>query len=69
MSDERLKNGRPATDVNGVLAALRRARRRAERVALVTGTCLVESIDGKPVRVPPRADTANAAREDEPDWK
>jgi hypothetical protein len=69
MSDERLKNGRPATDVNGVLAALRRARRRAERVALVTGTCLVEAVDGKPVRVPPRAEMTSGAREDEPGWK
>src|SRR5450631_1709316 len=44
MSDERLKNGRPATDISGVLAALRRARRRAKRIALVTGTCLIEFV-------------------------
>ncbi len=69
MSDERLKNGRPATDINGVLAALRRARRRAERLALATGTCIVEAVDGKPVRVPPRADMGSGAREDEPGWK
>jgi hypothetical protein len=68
MSDDRLKNGRPATDANGVLAALRRARRRAERVALATGTCRVEAVDGKPVRVPPQADLATGAREDEPGW-
>lgn len=35
------------------LAALRRARKRAEAVARATGTDLVESVDGKPVRVPP----------------
>jgi hypothetical protein len=45
MSEERLKNGRFTTDVNGVLAALRRARRRAEHVALATGTCLIEAVD------------------------
>ena len=32
MNEEKLKDGRPATDVNGVLAALRRARRRAEHL-------------------------------------
>ena len=66
MSDERLKNGRPATEVNGVLAALRSARRRAEGLTLATGTCIVEAVDGEPVHVPPRADLSSAAREDEP---
>jgi hypothetical protein len=66
---EMLKNGRPATDLDGVAAALRRARRRAERVALATGTCLIEAIDGKPVRVPPRPEIATGVREDEPNWK
>ncbi|HUT77997.1 MAG TPA: hypothetical protein VM285_09940 [Polyangia bacterium] len=37
------------------LAALRRARRRAEELAAATGTALIQAIDGKPVRVPPRA--------------
>jgi hypothetical protein len=64
-----LKNGQPATDIEGTLAALRRARRRAERIALATGTCIVEAVDGKPVRVPPRQELATGAREDEPDWK
>ena len=41
-------------EAEAALAALRRARERAERVALMTGTCLVQAIDGKPVRVPPR---------------
>jgi hypothetical protein len=41
-------------EADGALAALRRARERAERVALMTGTCLVEAVDGKPVRVQPR---------------
>ena len=69
MNSERLQTGRHGTDSDGVLAALRRARQRAERLALVTGTCLVVAEDGKPVRVPPRADTAIGAREDEPAWK
>ena len=67
--NDTLKNGRPATDVQATLAALRRARRCAERVALATGTCLIEAIDGKPVRVPPRQEMATGAREDEPGWK
>jgi hypothetical protein len=69
MNDGKLKNGRPATDVNGVLAALRRARRRAEYLALATGTCIVEAVDGKPVRVPSPTNLSGAARKDEPDWK
>ena len=47
-------------DAEAALAALRRARKRAERVALATGTCLVEAVDGKPVRVPPRPEGALA---------
>ena len=35
------------------LAALRRARKRAEEIAARTGTALIESDDGKPVRVQP----------------
>ena len=42
----------------GVLAALRRARLRAERLALTTGTCLVVAVDGEPVRVQPRPEVA-----------
>jgi hypothetical protein len=38
----------------GALAALRRARLRAERIALASGTFLVEAVDGKPVLVAPR---------------
>ena len=41
-------------DLEGIMAALRRARLRAERGALMTGTCLVIAEDGKVVRVPPR---------------
>jgi hypothetical protein len=37
----------------GALAALRRARRRAEETAARTGTALIEAVDGKPVRVAP----------------
>jgi hypothetical protein len=36
------------------LAALKRARRRAEEIAAATGTMLIQSADGKPVRVRPR---------------
>ena len=66
---ETLKNGRPATDLNGVAAALRRARRRAERIALATGTCIIEAVDGKPVRVSPRPEMPAGACEEEPGWK
>lgn len=45
-------------DVAGGLAALRRARLRAERLALATGTYLIEAVDGKPVRVAPRPEVA-----------
>jgi hypothetical protein len=37
----------------GAFAALLRARKRAEDVARTTGTCLIEAVDGKPVRVAP----------------
>jgi hypothetical protein len=45
-------------DVEGeaALAALLRARQRAERLALMTGTFLIQAVDGKPVRVAPRPD-------------
>jgi hypothetical protein len=45
-------------DVVAGLAALRRARLRAERLALATGTYLIEAADGKPVRVVPRPEVA-----------
>jgi hypothetical protein len=45
-------------DIPGTLAALRRARLRAERIALATGTFLIEARDGKPVRVAPRPEVA-----------
>lgn len=68
MSDT-LKNGRPATGIEATLAALRRARRRAERIALATGTCIIEAVDGKPVRVSPRPEMPAGAREEAPRWK
>lgn len=43
-------------DAEAALTALRRARRRAERVALQTGTHLVQTVQGKVVRVAPPAD-------------
>lgn len=57
------------TDTNAVLAALRRARQRAERLAQMTGTCLVFAEDGKPVRVRPAPNVPIGARESEPEWK
>jgi hypothetical protein len=39
--------------LEGILAALRRARRRAEDIAIATGTELVESDGGKVVLVSP----------------
>ena len=55
MSNEEARQGSDA-ETQGVLAALRRARLRAERVALMTGTSLVVLVDGKLVLVPPRPD-------------
>ncbi len=40
-------------ELAGALAAFKRARRRAEKTARDTGTMLILSKDGKPVRVPP----------------
>jgi hypothetical protein len=48
----------PDPEAEGALAALRRARLDAERVALMTGTDLIQAKDGKPVRVPPRPEVA-----------
>ena len=45
-------------EAEAALAALRRARLEAERIALITGTCLIQAEDGKPVRVLPRSETA-----------
>lgn len=36
-----------------MLAALKRARRRAERVARATGTSIVEARDGRPILIKP----------------
>lgn len=41
-------------EVAGALAALKRARIRAEEIAAATGTMLIEAVNGKPVRVKPR---------------
>lgn len=52
----------PATELDSetsrALAALIRARKRAERIAAQTGTDLIQAVDGKPVRVPPPKETA-----------
>ena len=39
------------------LAALKRARQRAERLAAATGTAIIEARDGKPVRISPSDDS------------
>jgi hypothetical protein len=48
--------------IQGVLAALRRAKRRAEDLAIATGTELVESKDGKVVLVSPNEIKARRAK-------
>ena len=45
------------------MAALRRARLRAEREASRTGTSLVVVVDGKTILVPPRSEAAIDAEE------
>ncbi len=45
---------RREAEIKGALEALKRARLRAEEVALATGTMLIEWRDGKTVRVDPR---------------
>jgi len=59
------ENGKIRADstAEGALAALRRARLRAERLALTTGTCLVVAVDGMPVRVQPRPAVAEGVRD------
>lgn len=54
---------RPSTDEVGAMAALRRARLRAEREASRTGTSLVVVVDGKTVLVQPRPEAAIDAQE------
>jgi hypothetical protein len=45
----------------GSLAAMKRARLRAEEIAARTGTVLIQAVDGKPVRVePPRPRRADS---------
>ena len=39
--------------IEGALAALRRARKNAEKLAAQTGTSLIEAVDGQPVEVAP----------------
>ena len=52
MSDEH-KDSTLDEEAEAALAALRRARLRAEKIARFTGTKLVESLDGNPVLVDP----------------
>ena len=52
-------------EAEAALAALRRARLQAERIALITGTCLIQAVDGRPVRVPPRRGLALNDQEDD----
>ena len=48
----------PPPDAVAGLAALRRARKRAERIAFATGTLLVQAVNGKPVLVQPKPEAA-----------
>jgi hypothetical protein len=59
------ENGKTQTEssAEGAMAALRRARLRAERLALTTATCLVVVVDGMPVRVQPRPAVADGVRD------
>jgi hypothetical protein len=51
-------------DAEAALTALRRARRRAERVALATGTHLVQTVQGQLVRVPPPANVIRSGEDE-----
>jgi hypothetical protein len=51
-------------DAEAALTALRRARRRAERVALATGTRLVQTVEGKLVHVPPPANVIRSGEDE-----
>jgi hypothetical protein len=57
MTDSPKQRGIPEEQLSpesrGALAALRRARLRAERLAAATGTCIVMEIDGKIIRERP----------------
>jgi hypothetical protein len=49
---------RDPPDALAALAALRRARKRAEGLALATDTLLVQAVNGKPVLVQPKPEAA-----------
>ncbi len=51
-------------EVEGILAAMRRAKRRAEDLAIATGTKLVESEDGRVVLLGPDEILARRQRSD-----
>jgi hypothetical protein len=44
------------------LAALKRARRRAEEIAARTGTAIVLAKDGAPIRIMPSLDASKGSR-------
>jgi len=54
-------------EAEDVLAALKRAKRRAEDLAIATGTNLVESKDGKTVLVGPDEILARRRESDSPE--
>ncbi len=51
----------PNAEIAGEVAALKRARRRAEAVAAATGTALVFVRDGRIVRVRPKPTVSDSA--------
>jgi hypothetical protein len=50
----------PRTDADSALAALKRARKRAEELAAATGTAIVEWRDGKLIRIYPGRERIDA---------
>ncbi len=61
----RPESDRAEQNRRAALAALKRARRRAEKLAAETGTFLIQAVDGKPVRVPPPRPEGRSTIKDE----
>jgi hypothetical protein len=63
MSNEQRSNTLHSEGFLEALEALRRARRQAEALAIATDTCLIQAVNGKPVRVSPKSLSAKLAAE------
>jgi hypothetical protein len=57
---------KPRTDPESALAALKRARKRAEELAAATGTAVILWKNGQIVRIYPRHDGTQAGTEPKP---